>query len=135
MRIFGYEYNDGGRSKYFKGKAGDCAVRAMAIALELDYKDCYNELAKQNQVSTGQKSARNGIWKKDFELVLKRYGWVWHKAPKFDGRKAYCHDMPKGKVIGRMSRHYVAIIDGVCNDSWNSGQKMVYGYWAKPDTK
>lgn len=39
-------FNDGGRSHYFKGRAGDCATRAMSIALELDYKLCYDELAK-----------------------------------------------------------------------------------------
>ena len=52
--------NDGGRSKYFKGTASDCAARAMAIALNKDYKECYNELAEANKKLTGKKSARNG---------------------------------------------------------------------------
>jgi hypothetical protein len=122
---------DGGRSQYFKGNAGDCATRAMAIALGLDYKQCYDELAKAHRARTGKKTARNGIYKDDFDAVLNKHGWVWHPAPKFDGRKARYNDMPNGKVIARMSRHFVAVIDGVVHDSWDSRSKMIYGYWAK----
>ena len=35
-------YNDGGRSKYFKGDADDCVTRAIAIALNTDYKLIYD---------------------------------------------------------------------------------------------
>ena len=123
--------SDGGRSKYFKGTASDCAARAMAIALNKDYKECYNELAEANKRLTGKKSARNGIWKESFEEVLLKYGWVWHPAPKFNGRRAKHFDMPFGRVIARMRRHYAAVIDGVIHDSWDSRERMIYGYWAK----
>ena len=38
-----YKYNDGGRSKYFRMRykkdiTGDCVIRAISIALDLDYK-------------------------------------------------------------------------------------------------
>ena len=34
-----YKHNDGGRKAAgYKGVAGDCGARAMAIALQLDYK-------------------------------------------------------------------------------------------------
>jgi hypothetical protein len=122
---------DGGRSQYFKGQAGDCAARAMAIALELDYKQCYNELAAAHRATTGKRTARNGIYKDDFSVVLKRHGWVWHPAPKIDGRKARHYDMPEGRVIARMSRHFAAVIDGVVHDSFDSRDKMIYGFWAK----
>jgi len=120
---------DGGRSHYFKGKAGDCAARAMAIALQLNYKQCYDELAKAHSAKTGKKTARNGIYKDDFDAVLKRHGWVWHPAPKFIGRKARYSDMPNGRIIARMARHFTAVIDGVVHDTWDCRDKMVYGYW------
>lgn len=127
-----YKYNDGGRSQYFKGKAGDCAARAMAVALELDYKAAYNELANANAKGRGgEKSARNGIYKEDFNKVLEAHGLTWVAAPKFVGRKAYARDMPNGRVIARMARHFVAIIDGVAYDTFNSTHKMIYGYWVK----
>jgi len=126
-----FTFNDGGRSRYFKGRAGDCAARAMSIALELDYKLCYDELAKAHSAKTGKRSARNGIYKDDFNVVLNRHGWVWRSAPKLDGRKARSVDMPRGRVIVRMARHFAAVVDGVLHDTWDSSSKMVYGYWVK----
>jgi len=126
-----FKYNDGGRADAgFKGTAGDCGARAMAIALELDYKTVYKELAQANKDMGFAKSARNGIMKNVYDMVLKRHGWVWHQAPKFDGRKARCSDMPTGVVIARQARHFVAVIDGQPNDIWDCTGKMVYGYWA-----
>ena len=127
-----YKFNDGGRKAAgFKGIAGDCGARAMAIALGLDYKTVYKELAQANADYGWAKSARNGVMKDVYSEVLKRYGWVWMKAPKFTGRKARCSDMPAGAVIAKQAHHFVAVIDGVANDSWDSTGRMVYGYWAR----
>ena len=126
-----FKYNDGGRAAAgFKGTAGDCGARAMAIALGLDYKAVYQELAQANKDMGFAKSARNGIMKNVYDMVLRRHGLVWHQAPKFDGRKARCSDMPAGIVIARQARHFVAVIDGQPNDIWDCTDKMVYGYWA-----
>ena len=57
-----YIYNDGGRSKYFKGKANDCVCRAISIASNRDYKEVYDSLKK----ALG--TPRNGVF------VL-RIGW------------------------------------------------------------
>jgi hypothetical protein len=127
-----YKFNDGGRKAAgFRGIAGDCGARAMAIALCLDYKTVYKELAQANADYGWAKSARNGVMKDVYSEVLKRYGWVWMKAPKFTGRKARCSDMPAGAVIAKQAHHFVAVIDGVANDSWDSTGRMVYGYWAR----
>ena len=126
-----YQYNDGGRlAAGFKGIAGDCGARAMTIALGLDYAEVYKELAQANADNGRAKSARNGIMKDVYTEVLKRHGWVWMQAPKFDGRKARCSDL-KGVVIASQAHHFVAVIDGVANDIWDCTHKMVYGYWAK----
>jgi len=125
-------FNDGGRSKAgYKGKAGDCGARAISIALGIDYQTAYNELAQTNKDKGFTKSARNGIYKDIYSDVLKRHGWVWHSAPKFNGRKARCSDMPRGAVIAQQAGHYVAVIDGIPNDIWDCSNKMVYGYWGK----
>jgi hypothetical protein len=127
-----YQFNDGGRKQAgYKGTAGDCGARAMAIALQLDYKAVYTELAQANKDHGKAKSARNGMSKDIYSEVLKRYGWVWVSAPKFDGRKARSTDMPQGRVIAQQAGHYVAVIDGVVQDIWNCTHKMVYGYWVK----
>lgn len=131
MEQTNYIETDGGRAAAgFKGHTGDCGVRAMAIALGLDYKDCYKELAQAHKECTGEKTARKGIHKSIFNDVIRKYGWVWHSAPKFNGRKARAIDMPKGPVIAQMRNHYAAVIDGTVCDSWNSTNKMVYGFWS-----
>lgn len=127
-----YEYNDGGRAAAgFKGSTGDCAVRAMAIATGIPYADCYKELAQANKDAGKPKSVRGGIMKGDFDKVLKRHGWVWHSAPKFEGRKARAGDLPDGMVVARMARHFAAVSYRTVNDSFDSRHKMVYGYWQK----
>lgn len=128
-----FKQNDGGRQAAgFKGTAGDCGARAMAIALGLDYKLVYKELAQANADNGRAKSARDGIYKDIYADVLKRYGWVWVSAPKLIGRKARYSDLPTtGNLIMRMAGHYAALVDGVLNDSWDSRHKMVYGYWQK----
>jgi hypothetical protein len=126
-----FQYNDGGRSAAgFKGKSGDCGVRAMAIACEIPYKEARARCKEASAVGRmGSKSIARGIYKEDMTAALAKLGWVWRSAPKIEGRKARCSDMPKGRVIARMSHHFVAVIDGVAHDSFDSTNKMVYGYW------
>jgi hypothetical protein len=125
-----FAFNDGGREAAGrKGQTNDCAVRAMAIALSRDYDACYKELAQANKDNGRSKSVRHGVMKDVFSAVLKRYGWVWNPAPKFDGRKARCSDMPDGIVIARQSHHFVAVSWRTANDTFDSTEKMVYGYW------
>jgi len=126
-----FKYNDGGRKAAgFKGTTRDCAARAMAIALDLDYKSVYKELAQANANNGRSKSVRNGMNKDVYTNVLERYGFVWLPAPQFAGRKARCSDL-QGVVIAKQAHHFVAVINGVINDTWNCTQKMVYGYWSK----
>jgi hypothetical protein len=127
-----YQYNDGGRAAAgFKGNAGDCVVRALAIALNLNYKQLYKKLAKANGECGRARSARNGVSKEIYEVVLKQHGWRWFKAPQFDGRKARTTDMRKGVVICKQANHLVAVIDCVAQDIFDSSNRMVYGYYAK----
>jgi hypothetical protein len=127
-----YVYNDGGREKAgYKGKAGDCGARAIAIALGMDYKTAYNLLAQANKDMGFAKSARDGIHKNIYDSVLNKLGWFWVSAPKFEGRKAKCSDMQQGTVIARQAGHFVAVINGTPQDTWDCSSKMVYGYWVK----
>jgi hypothetical protein len=125
-------FNDGGRALAgYKGSAGDCGARAIAIALGMDYKAAYSLLADANKKAGKPKSARNGIAKEVYSDVLKALGWVWVSAPKFEGRKAQCSDMYPGTVIARQAGHYVAVINGTPQDTWDCSHKMVYGFWVK----
>lgn len=133
-----FVYADGGRElSGFKGKAGDCGARALSIATAyhknsfVDYTHSYKLLAQANKDFGFAKSARNGVEKTVFHSVINKLGWDWYPAPKFQGRKAKCKDLPKGCFIAQQAGHYVAVIDGVPWDIFDSSQKMVYGYWKK----
>lgn len=129
MKFF---YNDGGRKNAgYKGSAGDCGARAIAIAFNMNYQKAYDLVACANKNHNGKKSARNGVDKVVYSNILNSLGWVWMPAPKFEGRKAKCSDMPFGVVIARQAGHFVAVVNGIPYDSWDSSEKMVYGYWVK----
>ena len=140
-----YVYNDGGRkSAGYKGEAGDCGVRALSIALQLPYKEVYdkvNEFCAEEKPSKrrrGKSSARTGIHTHTFHKITKYYGLKW--IPKMTiGSGCTTHlrsdELPKGRIICRVSNHYAAVVDGVINDTYDcsrQGTRCVYGYWVKP---
>jgi hypothetical protein len=127
-----YKYDDGGKSETTLKGASDCGIRAVAIACEISYMDARHLLKEfSNKGKLGSRAISNGIYKEDMEATLSSLGWSWRSAPKFEGRKARYYDMPRGRVIVRMAKHYAAVIDGNLHDAWDSSQKMVYGYWSK----
>ena len=135
-----YIYDDGGRSKAgYKGIAGDCVTRAVSIASELPYKSVCKSLALVNKKSSGIKSARNGVhvkskWYKDYMTSL---GFKWVATMKIgSGCKVHLtpEELPKGRLVARVSKHCVAVVDGVIRDTYDSsrdGTRCVYGYWIK----
>lgn len=138
-----FNYNDGGRSKYFKGKANDCVCRAVAIASGKDYKEIYdriNELAKKERITKNRKSrssARDGVYKVTSSKLLKELGFKF-VATMGIGTGCKVHlkadELPKGTIICKVSTHLVAVIDGVINDTYDCSRdetRCVYGYWIK----
>lgn len=131
-----FKFNDGGRSAAgFKGNAGDCGVRAVAIATGQDYRAVYTDLARLNKARTGKRSARNGLHREVVHQYLTDLGWRWVATMKF-GKGCTTHltadELPAGRIITRLSKHYAAMIDGVVHDAFDStrdGTRCVYGYW------
>ncbi len=142
-----WKYNDGGRADAgYRGYTGDCVTRAIAIASGKPYKEVYKVMAEGNanqrlswhfQKSKKTKTARRGIsvtrkWFKDY---MKSLGFKWQPTMGIGtGCKVHLREdeLPKGKIICSLSRHYVAVIDGVINDTYDcsrGGTRCVYGYW------
>lgn len=132
-----HEYNDGGREKAgFKGETGDCVVRAIAIACELDYKEVYKEIKRRQ--SKG-KSPRHGVARKIYEPFLKEHGYEWIATMR-PGTGCQVHmkseELPNGRIITRLSRHLCCVVDGVIHDTYDpsrNGKRCVYGYFYKKD--
>lgn len=137
-----FVYNDGGRSSIYIGIAGDCVVRAIAIATDKPYKEVYDEinvLAHGFRAgSRGRKSgARNGVYRQVYEPYLKSLGWKWTPTMHVgSGCKVHlqANELPRGRIIVRLSRHLAAVIDGVVHDTHDpsrNGTRCVYGYFSK----
>lgn len=135
-------YNDGGRSAAgYKGTAGDCVCRAIAIATEKPYQEVYdiiNEFAKSERKGkrkSGISSARNGVYKQTIKKVMAHYGWRWIPTMQIgQGCKVHLKEdeLPRGRLVVALSGHYAAVIDGVLNDTYDctrDGTRCVYGYY------
>ena len=129
---------DGGRSAAgFKGKTGDCFVRAFSIAAGVDYREAYN-LTRRTAKKHGARSPRHGVNRKTSDEILRAHGWQWVATMGIGtgcGVHLRADELPSGRLICRVSRHWVAVIDGVAHDNHDptrGGSRCVYGYWLKP---
>jgi hypothetical protein len=137
-----FKHSDGGRSAAgFKGHAGDCVCRAVAIASGKPYAEVYAALsdgAGSERKSKGR-TARNGIrtsrkWFKDYMQSL---GFVWTSTMQI-GSGCTVHlragEVPmQGRHVVMVSKHAVALVEGVLidtHDASRDGNRCVYGYWS-----
>ena len=140
-----FKFNDGGREAAgYVGKARDCVCRSISIASGLPYQQVYSALAEGNSTQRKSKhskdrpkSANNGIqvtrkWFKDY---MKSIGFTWIATMTIgSGCKVHLrkNELPLGKLVVSVSKHYTAVIDGVVNDTQNPERttgRCVYGYW------
>lgn len=139
-------YDDGGRAEAgYKGKAGDCCCRAISIATEMPYKEVYDIINKYGKAERmtkkvrekGRSNARSGVWKETARKIMQDLGWEWHSTMQIgSGCKTHLEtgELPNGRIMCLLSRHYVAVIDGVLHDTYDSsrdGSRCVYGYFTK----
>lgn len=142
-----WQYNDGGREDAgFKGKAGDCGIRAAAIVTGVPYKEVYkqiNMIAKTERPRSGKVSnSRTGVWPKTLNKFLEQHGFKWNACMSIGtGCKVHlkASELPSGKIICRVSKHFTAVVDGVIQDTFDPSTgyggvkdgRCVYGYWSK----
>jgi hypothetical protein len=139
-----FQFNDGGRQEAgYKGYTGDCVCRAIAIATEKSYKEVYEslkELSKEERITKKRKkqsSVRDGCDRVTYDKYLKSLGWKWVPTMLIgQGCKVHLkeEELPKGKVITRLSKHLTCIIDGAINDTYDPSRdetRCVYGYYIK----
>jgi hypothetical protein len=155
-----FTYNDGGRKAAgYEGSTGDCVVRAVAIATQQDYQTVYDALTSCEQSrrrskhnARGSHSVRNGVQtrSKAFKYYMALLGWAWTPTMGIGtGCKVHLVDgeLPSGRLIVAVSRHYTTVIDGIIYDTHDpqregetfypadgsapmiGGGRCVYGYW------
>ena len=141
-----WKHDDGGRlAAGFKGQTGDCAARAVAIATGMPYREAYdlcNRYAAEERPSKrrrGHSNARTGMHSATMRKLLADLGWRWVPTMGI-GTGATVHldaeELPAGRLIVRVSRHFAAVIDGVLHDIHDCSRettRCVYGYWVKSE--
>ena len=149
VREMAFVRNDGGRAAAgFKGQAGDCVCRAVAIATGKPYAEVYtalNEAGKRERgtrVRSGKvkrSSARTGVFKPTIRKYMASLGWTWVPTMRIgQGCKVHLRadELPAGRLVVSVSRHCTAVIDGVIHDTHNPGRngtRCVYGYYMQAD--
>lgn len=139
-------YDDGGRVEAgYRGRTGDCAARAAAIATREPYQEIYdaiNVAAQRERPRGGAKrsSARTGVWPRTLGVVLAAHGFEWVPTMSIgSGCRVHlaAEELPGGAIVARLSKHFTAVVDGVIRDDHDpnagrEGPRCVYGYWTKP---
>lgn len=137
-----WKYNDGGREAAgFKGSTGDCACRAIAIATGRPYQEVYDALntigatERAGKRKRGKSNARLGVYATAVRKYMASIGWKWVPTMGIGtGCKVHLRagELPMGRIVTCLSKHYAAVIDGVLNDTYEDtrgGTRCVYGYW------
>ncbi len=146
-----FQFNDGGRTAAgFKGGAGDCVVRSIAIATKLPYLQVYEDLRLANEtyaqlrndrlarrLNAKGASPRNGNHRNVFHDYIIGLGFQWVPTMQV-GAGCQVHlranELPQGILIVKVSKHLTAVVNGVILDTHDpsrEGNRCVYGYYSK----
>jgi hypothetical protein len=146
-----FAHDDGGRAAAgYKGFAGDCGARALAIVAGIPYQEAYdlvNEAAaverpgarkrRRSGAARPRSSARTGVYGDTMRRLMAKLGWTWVPTMRI-GSGCTVHlkadELPAGRLLVNVSKHYTAVIDGVIHDTHDpsrDGTRCVYGYWVK----
>lgn len=109
---------------------GDCAVRAVSVALDVDWETAYIMIAEAGFQMADMPSS-NGVW----SAVLRRNGFYRAAIPDLcsDCYTAadFAQEHPKGIYVLGFGNHVATVIDGDIYDSWDSSQEIPQYFWEK----
>ena len=141
---FLWRYDDGGRAQAgYRGSAGDCICRAIAIACERPYAEIYetlNALCRPHWKSPRSQtpSARFGMPREIYEPLLLDFGWRYHTLARrelFTDKHVPLH----GRSIVPLPNqsfpvHICAVVHGVIRDTYDcsfKGTRWINGYYRR----
>lgn len=119
-----YNPNPAGRS------VGDCAIRAIAAALGVDWETAY-AMITENGFQMGDMPSSNSVW----GSVLRQHGFrryaLPNTCPECYTLGQFAEDHPEGIYVVGMGNHVATIRDGWIMDSWDSSRELPQYYWMK----
>ena len=109
---------------------GDCAVRAIAKALDMGWEPAYITLV-MNGLQMADMPSSNSV----ISATLKQYGFrgrtLPDSCPYCYTAEDFCEDHPKGTYVLFFGNHVATVIDGNLYDAWNSLKEVPQTYWYK----
>lgn len=104
---------------------GDCAVRAVAVALGADWYEAYDLLCDEGRRRCDMPSS-DEVW----GAVLMRHGF---DAPRMAdvSAAAFCRSHPRGVYVLAFGGHVATVVDGDLYDLWDSSGESVRYYYAR----
>lgn len=113
-------------------RVGDCAVRAVAKALDVDWETAYALLCAEGRKLSDLPNSNAVIDSLLTGLGFER-GVVPNTCPKCYTVGQFAEDNPQGVYILGTGNHVVCLDQGVVYDSWDSTKEHVIFYWKKKE--
>ncbi len=121
-----YNPNPTGRS------VGDCAVRAIAKALDIDWETAYVMIAV-NGYAMGDMPSSDSVW----GSVLRENGFyrqsIPNTCPDCYTVEDFCKDNPYGIYVLALGGHVATVVDGDLYDSWDSSHEVPIYVWYRKE--
>lgn len=113
-------------------RVGDCAVRAIAKALNLDWEQAFAKIAI-NAFAMGDMPSSDSVW----GAVLRQNGFyrqsLPNTCPDCYTAEDFCKDHPRGVYVLGFGGHVATVKDGILYDSWNSSKESPQFVWYKKE--
>lgn len=111
---------------------GDCAVRAVAVALGIDWETAYLMLCK-NGYQMGDMPSSNSV----IASVLRQCGFyrqsIPDKCPDCYTAADFCDEYRHGTYVLVFGGHIATVIDGKLYDSWDSSNEIPQYFFYKKE--
>lgn len=111
---------------------GDCAVRAVARALDIDWEAAYALIVSNGYIMADMPSS-DAVW----GSVLRQHGFkkyiIPDTCPDCYTTQQFSLDHQVGTYVVGTGGHATAIVDGDYYDSWDSGHEIPVYFWKKED--
>ena len=113
-------------------RVGDCAVRAISKALDVDWETAYGMLVAAGFALCDMPSSNSTIG-----AVLRNNGFVRKALPSSCPDCYTADDFSKeynqGTYVLGFGNHVATLIDGTIYDSWDSSQEILQFFWFKKE--
>lgn len=109
---------------------GDCAVRAVAKALDTTWEDAYLKIVTAGYGMCDMPSS-DAVW----SSVLRQHGFrrknIPDTCPDCYTAADFCRDNPQGIYVLGFGGHVATVVDGDLYDAWDSSKEIPVFVWYK----